>query len=400
MIKLYLSFGFVFLLFFGVGFVIINSNAKILPSNPSTFGNIFSLESLFTDNFDQSNYNYYDYSFDKNHLLSLEYFYNIPLANAQEKEQKKEGDDNSNNNNNENKNKFVILVFDRGYKSIFTTAKPILDKYGFKASIFIACDYIDSKSGMNWNQVRELYNNGYDIQSHGLEHTRLPEVKSDKKINTIVSGGKECLEEKGFSPTVFQAPYNKGGDDPEIIDIISKYFDFAFTGHAELMFLNCDGYENFGYGKEEYKGSTDCRPYFSDGDPTPTSRYGMKEWSHDRERNKIYDGKYPNKDPHSKKVDKAVLKHFIKIIESQTEFNRDGKINAIPIIGYHQIGTGKDFDPSAELFEQEMEYLYENDYNVINLAHLGYNEDEERFYIKTINDNRNNELSQFDNKPK
>src|SRR5215210_4351761 len=107
MIKLYLSFGFVFLLFFGVGFVIINSNTKILPSNPSTFVNIFSLESLFIDNFDQSNYNYDDYSFDKNHRLSLD-FYNIPLANAQEQSEEEEEEEES----NENKNKFVILVFD------------------------------------------------------------------------------------------------------------------------------------------------------------------------------------------------------------------------------------------------------------------------------------------------
>jgi peptidoglycan/xylan/chitin deacetylase (PgdA/CDA1 family) len=396
MINRYLYFGFAFLLFIGVGFVIINSNVLLLPSNPSTFGNIFSLLSLFTDNYYLSNYDYY-YSFDKNHHLSLD-FYNIPLANAQEQNEEKEEEEEK-KESNENNNKFVVLMFDRGYKSIFTTAKPILDKYGFKASIFIACDYIDSKSGMNWNQVRELYNNGYDIQSHGLEHSRLTEIKSDNKINTIVSGGKECLEEKGFTPTVFQAPYNKGGDDPMIVDIISKHFDFAFTGHAELMFLNCDGYENFDYGKEEYKGSNDCRPYFSDGDLSPTSRYGMKEWSHDRERNKIYEGKYPNKDPHSKKVDMTVLKHFIKIVERQTEFNKDGEINAIPIIGYHQIGTGKDFDPSAELFEQEMEYLYENGYKVITLSDLGYDEDNEQFYIKNSDNIGEYTLTQFDNNP-
>jgi len=52
--------------------------------------------------------------------------------------------------------KYVVIMFDRGYDNIFTTAKPILDKYGFKASIFIACDYIESGKGMNWNQVRQL----------------------------------------------------------------------------------------------------------------------------------------------------------------------------------------------------------------------------------------------------
>ena len=54
-------------------------------------------------------------------------------------------------------NKYVVLMFDRGYDNIFTTAKPILDKYGFKASIFIACDYIENGKGMNWNQIRQLY---------------------------------------------------------------------------------------------------------------------------------------------------------------------------------------------------------------------------------------------------
>ena len=53
-----------------------------------------------------------------------------------------------------NDNKFVILMFDRGYDTIYSTAKPILDKFGFKASIFIACDYIETGSGMSWNQVR------------------------------------------------------------------------------------------------------------------------------------------------------------------------------------------------------------------------------------------------------
>jgi peptidoglycan/xylan/chitin deacetylase (PgdA/CDA1 family) len=94
-------------------------------------------------------------------------------------------------------------MFDRGYDNIFTTVKPILDKYGFKASIFLACDYIESGKGMNWEQVRQLYLDGYDIESHGSEHTRLTELQSPDQIESIVSGGKECLQEHGFTPTAF-----------------------------------------------------------------------------------------------------------------------------------------------------------------------------------------------------
>ena len=142
-------------------------------------------------------------------------FYNIPLANAQE--QKEEDDININNNNTINQSdKYVILIFDRGYKSTYTDAKPILDKYGFKTSIFVACERTESPKGMSWDQLRQLQNEGHDIQSHGLKHQRLTEVKSDSEIEHIVSGGQECLQEQGFNPTIFQAPFNKGGDDPLI----------------------------------------------------------------------------------------------------------------------------------------------------------------------------------------
>jgi peptidoglycan/xylan/chitin deacetylase (PgdA/CDA1 family) len=39
--------------------------------------------------------------------------------------------------------KAVIIMFDRGYNTQFTNAKPILDKYGFKASFFVICSFID-----------------------------------------------------------------------------------------------------------------------------------------------------------------------------------------------------------------------------------------------------------------
>lgn len=293
--------------------------------------------------------------------------------------------DNSNKEKGQltNDDKIVILMFDRGYKSIFSMGKPIMDKYGFKASIFIACDYINDGDGMDWDQVRELYQNGYDIQSHGLEHKRLTELKSSSEIDTVVSGGKDCLEEQGFSPTIFQAPYNKGGDDPKIIDAIGRNFDLAFTGHSELMFLNCDGWENFGYDKENYQGITDCRPYSYDGKPTPTNKYAMKEWSHDREHDRINDE--IKEDPHGEEVSQVLFDKFVQIVNQQSSFNNNGEINAIPIIGYHKISTDDSVSTSQELFEEEMAYLNENGFQVITLDDIGYDEANERFYIHNLN---------------
>ena len=305
------------------------------------------------------------------------------MANAQEQNEGINVNNNDNNiNENKNIDKYVILVFDRGYKTTFTKAKPILDKYDFKATLFVACDRTQSPKGLSWDQLRQLQNEGHDIQSHGSTHLKLIDLDTYEEMESIVREGKECLQEKGFNPTVFQAPYNKGGNDPKIAEIISKYFDFAFAEHAKYMFLNCDGWVNFGYGKKNYEGSTDCSTYSSDGTLKPTNRYAMKEWSHDREKDKIYESKYLGENPHGEKVNKAMLERFIKILERQIEFNKDGEIKAIPIVAYHRLDTNKDFDTSPELFEQEMEYLHKNGFKVITLADLGYDENKERFYIK------------------
>ena len=49
-------------------------------------------------------------------------------------------------------NKVIMLGFDDGWKGQITFAKPILDKYGFKASFFVVCDYVNSGGirRMNW----------------------------------------------------------------------------------------------------------------------------------------------------------------------------------------------------------------------------------------------------------
>ena len=46
---------------------------------------------------------------------------------------------------NPTNNKVVILNFDDNRKSQFTQAKPILDKYGFKATFYVVCSYLDNK---------------------------------------------------------------------------------------------------------------------------------------------------------------------------------------------------------------------------------------------------------------
>ena len=67
------------------------------------------------------------------------------------------------------------------------------------------------------------------------------------------------------------------------------------------------------------------------------------------------------------------------MLNSQNEFNKDGMINAIPVIGYHEIipaypdvsYTNQSSDTTLNLFEEEMKYLYDNGFRVITFYDLG-----------------------------
>jgi peptidoglycan/xylan/chitin deacetylase (PgdA/CDA1 family) len=81
----------------------------------------------------------------------------------------------SNNNNND---KFMIINFDDSHESEYTYAKPILDKYGFKATFFEVCNWVeagyhDLDKSTTWEHIAALQQDGMDIEAHTMTHPDL-----------------------------------------------------------------------------------------------------------------------------------------------------------------------------------------------------------------------------------
>lgn len=260
--------------------------------------------------------------------------------------------------------KAVILNFDDGRKSQFTYAKPILDKYDFKATFYIVCNYIENKPGfMDWKEVKQLYNEGHDIGSHGMNHRDLSNL-TKKEIKFELANSKECLKDHGIDVTSFAYPFNKGSNDKGVIKILSKYYDLGRTASDPLAFLHCDGNSR----------QTDCSTYSKDGKVNYANKYSIWGWSHDLKRKT------------NSYNDEALFDKFVEVVNSQSDYNRKGSIEAIPIIIYHRAG---DTDPQAvnyntglELLEKEMRYLHDNNFQVITMRDLGYEEKSNYIYIK------------------
>jgi peptidoglycan/xylan/chitin deacetylase (PgdA/CDA1 family) len=273
-----------------------------------------------------------------------------------------------------NNNKAVILTFDDGYKSQYTNAKPILDKYGYKATFYIVCEYVGGGEGqvhpnvkMTWEEIIALHNEGHDIGSHTMSHDDLDSL-SEKGIEYEVGGSKECLFDHGIIPTSFSYPTNTGAENAAVVNTVAKYYDIARTANDPLMYLHCDGF------KEE-SSQTDCRTFSDDGELNFVNRYSIMGWSHDAERK---DNSYS---------DSQMLDRFIEVVNSQSTYNTDGKINALPIIIWHRIDNSGVGDPeqyatTIDLFEKEIKYLHDNGFKVLTMADLGYDENSNYLYLK------------------
>ncbi|MFY9873177.1 MAG: polysaccharide deacetylase family protein, partial [Candidatus Nitrosopolaris sp.] len=168
-------------------------------------------------------------------------------------------------------NKAVMIGFDDGWKNQISYAKPILDKYGLKASFFVVCNYANSGNirRMNWQDIASLQQDRMDIESHTMDHKPLNTL-SWNGLQYEIAGSKQCLANHGIDSSIFAYPFNQGSNIPSVVDIVSKYYSFARTGTFPLMSLNCNGDANM---KPE---QPDCRTYLPDGKLTFENRYDIR----------------------------------------------------------------------------------------------------------------------------
>ena len=268
----------------------------------------------------------------------------------------------SNDSSNE---RYVILNFDDNRKSQFTQVKPILDKYGFKATFYVVCKYLDNKKGyMNWTELETLHKEGHDIGSHTMNHANLSD-SSIKSLEYQIGKSKECLQEHGINATTFAYPFDKGWDNKTVVNIVSKYYDLARTASSPLTFLHCDGWK-------DKSTQTDCRTYTKNGKLNYANRYSIRAWSHDLSR-KV--NSYDNS---------ALFDRFIQVVNSQFEHNKNGTVTAIPIIIYHRAGDTEtiDYNTDVDLFKNEMKYLHDGKFKVLTMSDLAYDSKNDYLFVK------------------
>jgi peptidoglycan/xylan/chitin deacetylase (PgdA/CDA1 family) len=291
--------------------------------------------------------------------------------------------------NGNNGTRLVIINFDDSFKNQFLYAKPILDKYGFKATFFEVCGWIGKSSERkSWQDIAALQQDGMDIESHTMTHPNLNTLTPvPGALDYQIGGAKQCFLNHGINTPIFAYPYSQGWDNPAVVNTVAKYYNLARTDTGfPVTFLHCDGWKTHP--------QTDCRTYSGSGGNaglTFANRYSIKSWTH-----RHIDGPYSSSQEGSVCAgvchsydNSQMLQIFISDVNTQLKFNQGGIVRAIPIIIYHNLVTYPDVslskdaaDTTVNLFDEEMKYLHDNGFRVLTMNQLGYDPANNVLYIK------------------
>jgi peptidoglycan/xylan/chitin deacetylase (PgdA/CDA1 family) len=266
-----------------------------------------------------------------------------------------------------NSTKIVILGFDDNRKGDFTYAKPILDKYGFKATFFIICGKTTDKGAMNWQDIAAMQKDGMDIESHTMTHKHLNHL-SASALNFEIAGSKQCLASHGYNVTSFAYPYDEGADNVTVVNTVAKNYEVARSGSEPLMFLHCNGFKNHP--------QTDCRTYLPDGKLSYANRYAIRSLSFDR---------YEIRDLFN---NSTIFSDFVKIVNSQSKYNNGTTINAVPLVTFHNVRpvNNTPYTTNVGVFAELMKYLHDNGFRVLSMNNLVYDAKNNAFYMKSVSD--------------
>ncbi len=130
----------------------------------------------------------------------------------------------------ENVEKNVVFTFDDGYFNNYTTAYPMMKKYGAHGTFFVIGNSVGEKDYMTYDQMKQMRADGMEIGSHTMSHDPLTVIAPHYLPWEIYQPINLLRKNMGFD--LEGLAYPNGAYNSAVLDEIHKYpkLKYALTG--------------------------------------------------------------------------------------------------------------------------------------------------------------------------
>ncbi len=126
----------------------------------------------------------------------------------------------------------ITFWFDDAWKSQYTEGYTLLQEYGYKAALAVPVSHIGFKHYMNWYQVVDVQNNGWEIVSHGMSHNCDPWNSSLEELRYEIGFSQRALASHNLNKNIFVAPCGNFSD--QSAEVIKEYYNSSRSAELGL----------------------------------------------------------------------------------------------------------------------------------------------------------------------
>jgi len=140
--------------------------------------------------------------------------------------------------------RLVGLTFDDGYGDFVTEVLPLLNRYGFTATVFVVAGALGGhntwdepgprKALMTGADVRRVADAGMEIGSHSLTHVELPRIPDPELVDQVRMSRLILSDIVSCAVAGFCYPYGSVGDR-EIEAVRMAGYEYACAVHASPL---------------------------------------------------------------------------------------------------------------------------------------------------------------------
>ena len=118
------------------------------------------------------------------------------------------------NNNEDIPTRTVVLTIDDGYRSFYENGLPLLEEFGYMATLYINTANVGHGDYLSWDEIRDADKRGIEIGNHSHAHGHFldyeyPEIRKAQFFTDLNMAQTIFFDSLGYSPDLYSYPYGE-----------------------------------------------------------------------------------------------------------------------------------------------------------------------------------------------